>query len=506
MLSPRLAGLGKLSWGNRAYALFLLCATTAVPLPAQTFTTLRSFDGADGYEPTAALVQATLGDLYGTTAYGGPTKCATNSSYVGCGTIFRISPTRELTTLYNFCTQNGCPDGQFPFGGLVQATDGNFYGTTFGGGANGAGTVFKITPGGMLTTLHSFAGYPTDGGNPLAALVQATDGNFYGTTPYGGASEAFCGGFGTGCGTVFKITPGGTLTTLHSFDHGGGNTPFGALIQATNGNFYGTTSAGGANGGGTLFEITPGGTLTTLYNFCAQSNCTDGFAPTGAVLQASDGNFYGTTQYGGSYGDYGTIFQITSSGKLTTLHSFDNTDGWLPDGGLVQATDGNLYGATLFGGAQSAGTVFEITPSGTLTTLHNFVGPPKEGQYPGSGLVQDTNGKLSGTTESGGTLRGNSLCVSGSGGCGTVFGVSVGLGPFVETQTTSGKVGAAVKILGTYLTGATSVTFNGTAAVFKVVSSSLITTTVPTGATTGTVQVVTPSGTFSSNVIFRVAP
>jgi len=437
--------------------LLLLWATTAIPLPAQTFTTLHSFDGADGYEPTAALVQATDGNLYGTASYGGPTSCVSNSIVVGCGTIFRITPTGKLTRLYSFCSQTGCPDGEFPFGGLVQATNGNFYGTTFGGGANGAGTVFEITPGGTLTTLHSFTGYPSDGANPVAALVQATDGNFYGTTPYGGANTQFCGGFGAGCGTVFKITPSGTLTTLHSFDSTDGSDPVAALIQATNGKFYGTASLGGANGRGTLFEVAPRGTLITLYNFCSHSNCTDGFGPAGALVQATDGNFYGTTEFGGSDQDEGTIFKITSSGRLTTLYRFAGspTDGGFPIVGLVQATGGSFYGTTIYDGASGGGVVFEITPSGTLTTLHSFTGYPSDGLYPASGLVQHSNGKLYGTTEMGGTHVRN-RCESG---CGTVFSLSVGLEPFVETQTTSGKVGAAVKILGTNLTGTTGATF-----------------------------------------------
>jgi uncharacterized repeat protein (TIGR03803 family) len=426
MLSPHL-GRGKLNWRNAAYTLLLLCAATATSLPAQTYTLVHSFDGGDGYKPMAPLIQGTDGNLYGTSAYGGHTSCENNASYVGCGTIFRISPDGKLTTLYSFCSQAGCPDGQFPFGGLVEGTDGNFYGTTFFGGATliRAGTVFKITPGGTLTTLHSFVGYPTDGANPVAALVQGTDGNFYGTTSCGGANRKFCITDGIGCGTVFKITPTGTFTTLHSFNSGDGQYPYGGLIQATNGNFYGTTTLGGFNFRGTVFEITPGGTLTTFHLFCSQSNCTDGYEPVGALLQAADGNFYGATEFGGSYGDYGTIFQITSSGKLTTLHSFDNTDGWLPAGGLVQASDGNFYGTALYGGAWGAGAVFEITPSGTMTTLHSFIGPPVDGQYPGSSLVQGTNGDLYGTTESGGTLEGNALCeFSGSGGCGTIFSVS----------------------------------------------------------------------------------
>jgi uncharacterized repeat protein (TIGR03803 family) len=190
--------------------------------------------------------------------------------------------------------------------------------------------------------------------------------------------------------------------------------------------------------------MTPAGALTTIYSFCAQSGCTDGSAPSSGFVVSASGDFYGTTEGGGA-NNYGTVFKITPSGSLTTLYSFCSLvpcgDGAIPIAGLVQATDGDLYGA------------------------------PEEG---------------------------------GANGDGTIFRLSVGLGPFVETQPTSGTVGAAVKILGTNLTGATSVTFDGTAAVFKVVSKSLITTSVPAGATTGKVEVKTPRGPLKSNVVFRV--
>ena len=246
--------------------------------------------------------------------------------------------------------------------------------------------------------------------------------------------------------TTTQVAQAQTFTTLHSFDGTDGANPEAALVQATNGTFYGTTYRGGAYDLGTVFKITPSGKLTTLYSFCSQSGCTDGIGPVA---------------------------------------------------GLIQATNGNLYGTTALGGANSQGTIFKITPSGALTTLHSFDGA--DGSETHAGLIQDTNGKFYGTTTFGGDLNCNP-----SYGCGTVFSLSVGLGPFVETLPTSGKVGAAVKILGTNLTGATSVTFNGTAAVFKVVSKSLITTSVPTGATTGTVEVTTPKGTLKSNVVFRV--
>jgi uncharacterized repeat protein (TIGR03803 family) len=493
----------------------------ALSMPAQTFQTRFTFDGTDGMGPVSDLLQATDGNLYGTASAEGA------GPYGSGGTIFKIAPSGSLTTVYNFCSQSGCTDGEYPRGVLVQAADGNFYGVTEFGGANNAGTVFKITPSGTLTTIHSFCSQSncTDGENPCAGLVLASNGNLYGTTYVGGLYNG---------GAVFEITPSGTLTTLYSFcSQSGcpdGANPFAPLIQGADGNFYGTTygyyypPTGGAvfkmtlkppvlGSGGTVFQLTPSGTLTTLHSFCSQSDCTDGANPVAPLVQSSDGNFYGTTGEGGAdttgCADFGcgTVFKITPSGTLTTLHSFYLTDGGYPVyGGLVQATDGNFYGTALVGGADTTtcfgygcGTVFRITPGGTLTTLHSFclLNSCPDGAYPYGGVIQDTNGTFYGATQASGAHEQ---------GDGTVFGFRVGLGPFVEAQPTSGRVGAIVKILGTNLTGATSVTFNGTPAVFKVLASSLIRATVPEGATTGTVQVVTPSGTLSSNKEFRVTP
>jgi uncharacterized repeat protein (TIGR03803 family) len=488
----------KLDWVMRACGVFLLWAATAVALPAQTFTTLYSFcpqrGCADGEEPLAGLVQGTDGNLYGTTEFGGTVPLS--------GNVFKITTNGTLTSLYSFCSISACTDGQNPEAGLVQGTNGDFYGTTFGGGANAFGTIFRVTAGGKLKTLHSFDG--TDGYEPEAGLVLGTSGKFYGTTFRGGANSD---------GTVFSITASGTLKTLHSFDGTDGASPYAGLVQGTNGDFYGPAEVGGANREGTVFKITPSGTLTTLYSFCAQVNCPDGAGPYAGLVQGTDGNFYGTTYFGGANlsscngSGCGTVFKITPSGTLTTLHSFcaqlNCTDGETPFAGLIQGTDGNFYGTTLEGGANlngscsgyRCGTVFEITPSGTLTSLYSFcsISACADGDSPSSGLVQDTNGTFYGTTQLGGASD-----------AGTVFSLSVGLGPFVETRPTSGTVGTAVTILGTSLTGATSVTFNGTAATFTVVSASEITTTVPTGATTGKVKVVTPSGTLKSNVSFRV--
>ena len=267
--------------------------------------------------PISPVIQGTDGNFYGVTPFGG-----TNDD----STVFTITPSGTLTTLHNF---DGA-DGRVAVGGLVQGTDGLFYGTTAHGGANGDGTVFTITPSGTLTTLHNFDN--TDGYEPFyGGLVQASDGNFYGTTTQGGAySSPYC----SGCGTVFRITPSGTLTTLYSFcsqpNCVDGAFPQAGLVQGSDGNFYGTTFGGGANGNcaggcGTVFKITPIGALTTLYSFCSQPNCADGDEPLTTLVQGTDGNFYGETQLGGAYcppNGCGTVFKITSSGRLPpcTLH------------------------------------------------------------------------------------------------------------------------------------------------------------------------------------------
>jgi uncharacterized repeat protein (TIGR03803 family) len=455
----------------------MVCAATAVAAHAQTFKSLVNFDGTDGASPRyMSLVQGPDGEFYGTTADGG------TSNY---GTVFKMTASGTLSTIYNFCSQSNCADGQFPDGGLVLGSNGNFYGTTFAGGANDDGTVFRITRAGALTTLHSFD--RTDGSGPSAPLVEAVNGSFYGTTQSGGASSV---------GTVFKITAAGAFTSLHSFDNSDGAYPYAGLVQASNGNLYGTTESGGSEGDGSIFSITMGGTLTTIYNFCSVSGCDDGEYPFGGLIQASDKNLYGTAYDGGTHGD-GTIFKITTGGTLTTIYNFCSQtnciDGSTPEAGLIQATDGNFYGVTAFGGTNGYGTVFKVTSAGALTTLNLF--DSTDGSAPVGGLLQGTNGTLYGTTYEGGTSE-----------LGTVYSETVGLGPFVKTVQLGGAVGSSVIILGNDLTGSTSVTFNGTAATFKVAASTAITTTVPSGATSGTVEVTTPKGTLKSNVPFLVIP
>jgi|SRR5579863_5638193 len=473
----------KFSVWNNVCAVFLLCAAMAIALPAQTFTTLVDFDNTNGANPFAVtLVQGTDGNFYGTTFGGG----ANNE-----GTVFKITAKGSLTILYNFCSQTNCTDGKSPGVGLLQVSNGDFYGTAAKGGAHGAGTIFKMTPKGTLTTLYDFC--PLAGcidGSVPEALLQATDGNFYGLTRGGGTGNG---------GTVFKITAKGALTTLHSFcpvaGCADGKVPNPGLIQATDGDFYGTTFHGGSGAFGTVFKIASDGTFTNLYTFCSQQSCTDGEWPFAGLIQAANGSFYGTTETGGAKG-HGTVFKITSGGTLSIVYSFCEIakcpDGEFPLSGLVQATNKNFYGTTSYGGVNKRGTIFSLTSGGTLTTLHNFDGT--DGELFLSALLQATDGTFFGTSREGGTTNND----------GTIFSISVGLGPFVATRPTSGAVGAKVTILGNNLTGSTSVTFNGTPATFTVVSPSEITTTVPTGATTGTVEVTTPKKLLKSNVVFRV--
>ena len=480
------------------FVVALCLATTASH--AQTFTTLASFHKSVGYSPGAALIQGADGNFYGGTPSGG--KYRVPCGHFGCGTVFKVSSSRRLTAVHRFDDRGGSSAN----GPLVLGADGNFYGTT-GGGTFSCGTVFKITPEGTLTTLYNFN--CADGFGPNG-LIQATDGNFYGTTTIGGVYYG---------GTVFRITPAGVEKVLHIFTGGAdGQFPLG-LIQATDGNFYGTTFGGGANqfcqgqgnqmvGCGTVFKITPKGKLTTLYNFCAQPDCADSVSPSAGLMQGAEGNLYGTT-LGRDYRSGGTVFRVTTEGVLTTLYTFCSqlncADGQSPNG-LIQATDGNLYGTAAFGGNDDDGTAFKMTLEGNLTTLHTFCSRRNcsDGISPEAGLVQGTDGNLYGTTSEGGTHFCPGLDLDGVSSCGTVFSLSLGLAPFVETIPTSGKLGAKVLILGNNFTGTTTVSFNGTPAKFKVVSDTEIRTWAPQGATTGFVTVTTPNGTLTSKVQFLV--
>jgi len=315
----------------------------------------------DGLFPVGALVLANDGSFYGTTMSGGSSN---NCNQSGCGTVFRITPQGALTTLHSFDST----DGTNPQAALIVARSGDFYGTTLRGGSSalcglqgGCGTVFRITPAGMLTTVYNFcsqAGCP-DGQYPYGAVVQGFDGNLYGTTNWGGNESC---NPPVGCGTVFKMTPGGTLKTIHIFDSTDGSGPYDSLVEAMNGDFYGTTFSGGSAPGctadagcGTVFEINARGMFRKLLSFDVHGPNN----PWAGLVQATDGNFYGTTYYGGAFND-GAVFEVTPLGKATTVHGFNLTDGADPYGGLLQGTAGNFYGTTSTA-SDGPGTIFEFS-------------------------------------------------------------------------------------------------------------------------------------------------
>jgi len=387
---------------------WLILAGWGLNAKAQTLTTLYSFNGSpDGKSPLGTLMQGSDGNFYGTTSRGGNT----NIYFNGYGTVFQISSNGIFTNLYVFASSPN--DGQNPEAGLLQASDGNFYGTANQGGTYGAGIMFRISSSGSYTNFYSFRGL--SGPNyPEAGLVQGSDGSFYGTT-YGGN------------GAVFRINPNGILTILHSFGlPKDGITPTAGVVQGSDGNFYGTTPYGGVGGGlgfGCIFRVSPTGSYTNPY-VLGSSPYTDGANPFGGLVQGSDGNFYGTTEKGGGHG-IGTVFQITPSGNYMNLYTFGSVpnDGYYPTAGLVQGSDGNFYGTTGHGGTSKSGTVFRISMSGNYTNLYSFGSSPGDGSIPYAGLIQASDGSFYGTTQYGGT-SGN--CYQG---CGTVFKLTVPLDP-----------------------------------------------------------------------------
>jgi uncharacterized repeat protein (TIGR03803 family) len=368
----------------------VIVVSAARPAAAQvTVTTLKSFPSPGPVHTYAPLLQATDGNFYGTTVEGG----TANS-----GTIFRMTPAGVVTVLHSF-TGVGT-DGVAPRGGLIQGTDGNFYGTTSLGGFWTGGTVFRMTPAGTVTTLYSFTG-GNDGSTPYATLVQANDGNFYGTTITDGGPT---GGPYLGFGTIFKITPAGVLTTLHAFTGsaaGGGYFAIGPLIQASDGHLYGTTNQGGSSNLGIVFRVTLGGAFTVIHTFVGGVN--DGRHPWASVVEGLDGFLYGTTSEGGSLpAGWGVAYKISKAGAFSILHRFDlfSQSANLPLATLELANDGNFYGTTFYAGFAATGRIFRMTHAGVVTFLHTFAAPGATNPY--APLAQATDGNLYGTGYAGG--------------------------------------------------------------------------------------------------------
>jgi uncharacterized repeat protein (TIGR03803 family) len=439
--------------------LTLAMALAPTAAAAQTYTDLHDFNcAAEGCTPyvPGLLAQGRDGNLYGTTQNGGTH---------GVGTVFKASLAGVITTLYNFDTTTG----SMPFSGVSLGSDGNLYGTTFAGGTFSNGTIFKITPAGVFTVLHHFGSVSGDGRQPYGPPIQAKDGSFYGVTGSGV----------TGSGSAYKITSTGVFKLLNP----SGFFSFAPLIQATDGNFYGTVEAPVP----LVFKMTTAGKQTTLYGF----DGTHGLRPFGPVVQGSDGNLYGTT-YDGGASNLGVVFKLTLKGVITVLVNADATFGHLYPG-LVAATDGNFYSATLSGGTASDGILFKMTPAGVPTVESNFDGT--HGLNPLETAMQDTNGKIYGLTNAG-----------GSNGVGVFYRLDAGIPPFAKLALVSGKVGATVGVFGQGFLAATGVTFGGTPAAFVKAGDGYLTATVPAGAKTGSVVVLMPSGNLTSSVVFKVTP
>jgi uncharacterized repeat protein (TIGR03803 family) len=458
---------------NLLVAAVLACV--AALAQAQTVSTVYTFTGGTtgAANPNyVTLVQGTSGALYGT-SYNGGSKSE--------GTFFSVTTSGAFTLLYSFGTAT--KDGTWPTGGLTLGTDGNFYGTTNLGGSSSQGTIFKMTTAGVETILHNFNS-ATDGAFPFGPPIEASNGDFYGTASGGGKDE----------GLVYQITSTGTYTTIFTFSGTNGAVPIAPPVQGVDGYLYVVASVGGGEGCGAVAKISTAGVLDNYYSFPCQDGG-GGANPIGPLVQAASGNFYSTTEAGGTNGQ-GTIYQITTGLVATVLYNFGAsvTDGADPSSGLLLATDGNYYGSTEAGGTYDDGILFNTSTAGAYDDLYSFNNSANQTQEsPLAPPVQATNGTLYGVTEFGGTDN-----------KGTVYSLNMGLPAFVNTAVFSGKEGQKVTLLGNNLKDTTSVTFNGTAATFTVNSESQLTATVPTGATTGAIHVTTPKADLVGRKDFQV--
>jgi uncharacterized repeat protein (TIGR03803 family) len=406
-------------------ALLLTACFALSSAQAQNFTVLYSFTGAaDGANPsTATMVRDAKGNLYGTTQFGGDNTCNV-SLHEGCGTVFRLDTSGNLTSLHIF---KGGAQG-LASSGLALDGNGNLYGTA--GGGLGHGLVFEVAKSGTYKELYNFAG-GADGDLPWQYLVRDTAGNLYGTTLLGGGSNDPLCPNGQGCGTVFELGHTGQHTVLYSFLNNSDGSEPDSLIRDSVGNIYGTTSNGGkgcvpVSGCGIVFKVDTTGKKTVLHAFTGGS---DGSSPSGGLVLDAAGNLYGTASAGGDLtcpyncgAGCGVVFKLDTKGVETVLHAFHGgSDGNVPVS-VILGTTGDfstvLYGTTQTGpNTNSCGTVFKLDFSGTLTNLHSIAGG-SEGCMPVGGLIQDVLGNLYGATVLGGYLGNPEVCLKG---CGTLF-------------------------------------------------------------------------------------
>ena len=443
----------------------VLCVVSPL-VRAQTYTDMHDFNNSDGCcaNYPSLLAQGEDGNIYGATTSGGS----------GAGNIFKITATGTFTNLFNFDGTHG----RGPQGGLSLGFDGDFYGTTYQGGTGGAGTVFKITPSGAQTVLYNFMN-TTDGAYPKAPPVQAPDGNLYGTTGNGTVAP------------LYKITPSGTFSVVVNLPA----QSYSPLVVGTDGNLYGMTLYGGTFNRGTAFQFAPKTKkLKIIHNFEANT----GYVPEGPLTQAADGFLYGTCSSGGSAAG-GVVFKMSTGGSYTVLYNFDSSspaNGATPTAGLVQGSDGFLYGVASVGGANGLGTLFKVSTKGMgFAVLHDFA--TATGDSPLSTPLLHTNGKIYGLAFHGGSH--NSY--------GTIYSMDAGLNPFASQFVVySGKVGNSVDILGQGFSNATGVKFGTGSGTFVASTDAFMTATVATGATTGFITVLEPGGNLSTPQKFKIIP
>ncbi len=490
------------AFGTRGQDMLVGVTSTGGKLQGGTVFTMKS-DGTgytirrefarSGFTPYGDLIKASDGNFYGMTVAGG----------FGYGTVFKMTSAGDLTILHSL---DGVSEGSSPTGSLLQGPDGNFYGMTYTGGTFTNGTIFKMTPGGTYTVLHQLNS-PTDGAHPFGSLIKGADNNFYGMTTSGGANNV---------GTIFRITPSGTYTVLrHLNSTPDGGYPQGSLLMGADGNFYGMTYEGGTYGYGTIFRITPTGVFTVRRHLNYTS---DGGYPTrNNLIKAADGNFYGIIYQGGTFG-HGTIFRMTPGGTFTVLKNLNLTpDGGFPKGSLTQNTDGSFYGMTQSGGSAGYGTIFKITPGGTYTVLKNLDATVTGGNSQGSLVRNSTDGNFYGMTNFGG---------AGGSGQGTIFKITPAgtfslLVQFPETGKGISPAASVVQASDGNFYGMTSQGgINDYGTVFKFCTSTFSNIQAFDGATTGsnpqgslvqapdgnfygTTQI---GGTYGYGTIFKITP
>jgi len=451
--------------------------SVALPAGAQTFNVLHAFGATgDAQSPRGVVAQGQDGVLYGATLKGG-----TN----GVGGVFSVTTGGTETLLGSFDPSTG---GTGCNTGLLLARDGTFYGTCSGGvDPYSYGSVYSARTKGFIVTISE--NNPSTGSDPdEGQLTEGLDGTLYSVAATGGAN---------GGGTVFSVGSDGALVDIHDFGSGAddGVGPSGPLTLASDGNFYGTTSAGGKLGGGTVFKMTTTGQVTVLHDFPSEGK-KEGIQPMGGVVEGDRGEFYGVTFSGGA-NDLGTVFALKQTGKVQILHSFSVADSMaFPCDSLVLANDRNFYGeaAACKDGKCEGSAIFEVTSKGVFKLLH-ALSPTTDGTMASSPLLLDTNGTFYGLTESGGPNGG-----------GTMYSLNTGLPPFASLSPSSGAIGATINIYGQGFTQkGTKVSFKGVKADFQLISANFLQAVVPAGATSGPVKVKTPGGTLQSIQTFTVS-